>query len=78
MPSSSIIDVVKSLQKARPTADNPVSLIMSLMNMPDVDQHTVAMSAIKIPDNLVEMGFGDRRDNASSLSDYGANFNPSR
>ena len=59
MPSSSRSGVVRSRQKARPTADNSVSLIMRLMNMPDVAQHAVAAITNKIPDNLVASGFLD-------------------
>jgi hypothetical protein len=69
MPKNSIIDVVRSRQKARPTADKSVSLMIRLMNIPEVAQHAVAVITVKIPESLVEMGFLDNWANVSSLED---------
>jgi len=67
IPISSRMAVIRSLQKARPTADIPLSLIMRLMNIPEVAQQRVAVITIEIPDSLVEMGFGECWDKSSSL-----------
>jgi hypothetical protein len=59
MPKNKRILVVRSLQKARPTADNPLSRIIRLMNIPEVAQHTVAAMTIRMPVSLEDRGFGE-------------------
>ncbi len=58
IPKSRTSEVARSLQNATPTAERPVFLIMSLMKIPEVDQHKVAAKTSRMPESLVDIGFG--------------------
>ncbi len=56
IPASNNSEVVKSRQKASPTADRPLCLIIRLMKIPEVPQHAVAVTTSKTLDSLLVMG----------------------
>lgn len=56
IPKKRRIDVVRSLQKANPTAERPLFLTIRLMKIPEVDQHIVAATTSRVPESLVEIG----------------------
>jgi hypothetical protein len=57
IPIKSKIDVVKSRQKAKPIADNPLLRMIRLMKIPEVDQQIVAVMTSMIPITLLDSLF---------------------
>lgn len=56
MPAKRRRDVARSRQKAKPTAERPLFLMMRLMKIPEVDQQMVAVITSKMPESLDEIG----------------------
>ena len=57
MPTSNIREDIKSLQNAKPTAENPLFSMILKMKIPEVPQQAVAIRTRNIPDNLDGGGF---------------------